>query len=179
MHSAAFKKRLSDCAEALHTRKAVYRDGDIWSASFESSLESQLSELADLYWESTPDQRRQIRDSLSSRLVMHLFLYVRRVAILIEDRDDVPWLRRGLAMAAIENGRGADYRDLIVSLVILRHGAERVGIKTRKHFNEAIKMAEPEVRDILRNARDHRESDVKLTIREFGPPQWRGGRSSK
>jgi hypothetical protein len=172
MHAATFKKRLHRCADVLEGRTHVYGDKNFWSRSVEPPLEPQLTELADLYWDASADQRRQIRESVGARLSMELFLYIRRVAIMIETRHDVAWLRRGLAIAAIENGHG-DYRDTIVSLVILRFAAERVGIKTRKHFNDAIRIAETGVHETLKNARDHRESDVKYTIREFGPPEWR------
>jgi hypothetical protein len=154
----------------------VYGDKNFWSRSVEPPLKPQLTALADLYWDATADQRRQIRDSVGARLSMELFLYIRRVAVMIETRHDVVWLRRGLAVAAIENGHG-DYRDTIVSLVILRFAVERVDIKPRKHFNDAIRIAETGVHKTLKNARDHRDSDVKSTIRAFGPPQWRRKRT--
>ncbi len=149
----------------------------MWSNAGGRPLDSQLTTLADLYWDATTDQRRQIRDAVNPRLAWELLAYIRRVAILIENKGDVQWLRRGLAVAAIANG-GFDYPDLIISLVILRHGAERVGIKTRKHFNDVIKITETDIHHVLRNARDHAESAVKATIREFGPPQWLRKRST-
>jgi hypothetical protein len=171
MHAATFTKRFRNCADALQTRDRVYRSANLWSNVGRRPLDSRLSTLADLYWDAAEDQRQKIRDAVDPRLTWELIAYIRRVAILIEGKTDVQWLRRGLAIAAIENGRD-DFRDLIVSLVILRHGAERVGIKTRKHFNDTLKVAAEEVHDTLKNARDHRESDVRITVREFGPPQW-------
>lgn len=128
--------------------------------------------MADLYWDATDRQRQKIRDAVNPQYSWELLAYIRRVAILMETKSDVQWLRRGLAIAAIENSC-TDYRDLIVSLVILRHGAERAGIKTRTHFDDTIKVADEQIHGFLKNARDHRESDVKLTVRAFGPPQWR------
>jgi hypothetical protein len=154
----------------------VYRSNRLWSNAGGPSLDLSLSDLADLYWDADDSQRQQIRDEVDPRLTWELLTYIRRVAVLIESKDDVPWLRRGLAIAAIVGDRD-DYRDLIVSLIILRHGAERAGIKTRKHFNDAIKAAGPEIHDYLKNARDHGESDVEFTVREFGPPQWRRKRA--
>ena len=177
MHAATFTKRFRECADALQTRDRVYRSKNLWSNVGGRPLDSSLSTLADLYWDAEEGQRQQIRDAVDPRLTGELLAYIRRVAVLIEGKGDVQWLRRGLAMAAIVSGR-EDYRDLIVSLVILRHGAERAGIKTRKHFNDTIKVAESEIHDILKNARDHKESDVKLTIREFGPPQWHRKRTT-
>jgi hypothetical protein len=98
--------------------------------------------------------------------------YVRGVAVRIGSPDDVAWRRRGLAIAAVEGGR-IDYRDTIVSLVILRYGAERAGIDPRPFFDEAMATASPQGRLCLRNARDHSRRDVLYTVREMGPPEWR------
>ena len=47
-----------------------------------------------------------------------MWLYVRRMGARICSPKDVEWVRRALAIAAIEGGR-ADYRDTIISLLLL------------------------------------------------------------
>lgn len=177
MHAAVFTKKFRQCADALQTCDCAYASNDFWSDAGSRPLDLSLSPLADLYWEADNGQRQQIRDAVDPRIIWELLVYIRRVAVLIEGKDDVQWLRRGLAIAAIVSGR-EDYRDLIVSLVILRQGAERVGIKTQKHFNDTIKIAEPAIHGILENARDHGESGVDAIISAFGSPQWHPKRST-
>lgn len=177
MHAATFAKRFSACAAVLATCGPVCRAKNFWSNPGGRPRDLQLSALADLYWDASDDQRQRIRDAVDPHVTWELLAYIRRVAILIKDEAGLQWLRRGLAIAAIENGR-SDFRDLIVSLVILRHGAERAGIATRQHFDDGIKAADAVIHGHLKNARDHRESDVTATIREFGPDEWRRRRAT-
>src|SRR6185436_16879774 len=88
-------------------------------------------------------------------------------------QEDAAVIRRGLAIAAIEGAR-MDYRDTIVSLVLLRHGGERAGIKVDPLFRE-IQREEfivPEIKPHFENARTHSASHIAATIRAFGPPEW-------
>jgi hypothetical protein len=145
----------------------------LWSYVGRRSLDRKLTLLAELYQDAGSERRQQVYryfEGKGARLD-EMWIYVRRVAMLIRSKRDADWLRRGLTIAAIEGGR-VDYRDTIVSLVILRYGSERAGIKTRPFFNEAIPMATKEGQENLRNARDHSRADVEYTVREMGPPQW-------
>jgi hypothetical protein len=150
-----------------------YRNTPLWSYVGRRKLDRKLTRLAELYRNSSPERREHVYKFFEGKRARldEMWIYVRRVAILIQSNRDAHWLQRGLAIAAVEGGR-VDYRDSIVSLVILRYGAERAGIKTRAFFQEAIRIASPECREIFRNARDHSKGDVEYTICEMGPPEW-------
>jgi hypothetical protein len=144
-----------------------------WERVGKCALDRKLMALADLYLASTPQRRRLIRNYFKGRTgqLDEMWLYVRRVARLIKGPEDADWLTRGLVVAAIEGGR-VDFRDTIVSLVILRYGAQRAGIRHRAYFNRVMKLAEGDARDVLENARDHDREDVAYTVAEMGPPDW-------
>jgi hypothetical protein len=150
-----------------------YRNTPIWAYIGHRKLDKKFTKLADLYRNSQPARRKEIRDFFAGQWdrLDEMWLYVRRVARLIKSKRDTVWLRRGLAIAAIEGGR-VDYRDTIVSLVILRYGAERAGIETGLFFDEALPMVSPRSRGIFNNARDHHASDVRYTVITMGPPDW-------
>ena len=150
-----------------------YEQCGLWEWVGSCPADDRITVLADMYLKASPERREQIRAYFRDKGadLAELWVYVRRVALLIRSEEDVLWLRRGLAAAAIEGG-GWDFRDTIVSLVILRYAAERAGIRTRPFFDEAIAVAAPESRDIFVNARDHSRADVAYTVREFGPPEW-------
>lgn len=130
-----------------------------------------MGELAVLYGEASPGQRAEIRRSLAGLDTWDLVLYVRRVALPIHSPTDVDWLKKGLAAASIENGQ-FDFRDTIVSLVLLRYAAEKAGIDARQHFDETIAISDKAVVSSLENARDHRPGDMRDIIYQFGPREW-------
>ena len=149
----------------------VYEKGSRWTNIGNSSLDKKFTELAELFLAANPEQRELIRDYFEgqSDLLWKLITYERRVAMLITTVEDSNWLRLGLAIASIENGR-LDFRDSIVSLVILRYAAKRVGINPSSYFNDIIKISPRE--GIFINARDHSSWGVRGIVNAFGPEEW-------
>ena len=146
-----------------------------WKQVGDCDADRRWSALADLYLSEDSSRRKQIRDYFGGRnkALDEMWIYVRRMGQRLRSADDVDWLRRGLAIAAIEGGR-MDYRDTISSLVLLRHGAERVGITVDPLFRQ-IQQAEyiaPENKPLFENARSHKPHDIAATVRAFGPPEW-------
>ncbi len=151
----------------------LYHDGRMWEDVGSRALDTRLTELAVLYLASDSEQRKLIGAYFSGneKRLWELIIYVRRIAKLITSADDVNWFRLGLAAASIEGGRW-DFRDLIVSLVILRFAAERVGIEAVPFFDEIIEMSNPTTHSIFNNARNHSTGDIEATVKAFGPEDW-------
>jgi hypothetical protein len=171
MDRNSFRRRFDECRVLLGTQDRLYRSGSLWSKVGRHPLDLRLTLLAELFWDSNDKQRQQIRASVDKQDAWALVAYVRRIGILINSRDDIRWLRAGLAIAVIEDAR-FDFRDLIVSLVILRFAAERMGIDTKPYFDEVIKVSTARTRGVLRNVRNHSKADILITVREFGPRDW-------
>ena len=91
----------------------------------------------------------------------------------LQSADDVEWMRRGLAIAAVEGGR-RDYRDTIVSLVLLRYAAQRVDLSFDPLFLQiqGSRIHRPRKQAPLRNARTHAAPDVASTVATYGPKDW-------
>jgi thiol:disulfide interchange protein len=88
MDEETFEKRFEECRLPAGTRDRVYRSGSrCWTNVGRRPLDSRLSALADLYWAATPEQRRQIRDSVQEAS-WELVFYVRRIALLIRSQED-------------------------------------------------------------------------------------------
>jgi len=153
--------------DAQHAR---YDQADFWGRIGQHPLDLQITALADFCLQCSPDQRMALLRSRQGMPSWHLVCYVRRLALQLLETPDQLWLQRGLAIACLENAED-DYRDSIVSLVILRAAAEQVGLDTRPAFTAAMAECDPQFVSTLQNARDHRPSDVRATLRAFGPPQ--------
>ncbi len=147
------------------------RDQRELTSAEKQTLDARLVELADLYRQVDDRQRAEIRDWFRDVDTWPLMAAIRRWARKMQSAEDIVWLRRGLALAAIENSR-FDYRDVIVSLVILRYGAERVDIETAAEFDEAMKISAESVHGVMKNARNHAAKDIKATLEAFGPREW-------
>lgn len=153
-----------------------YSSAAAWAEVGALNLDKRLAELADLYLETGPEKRADIRAFFEGNQACldEMWLFVRRVAKLLEFESDPKWVRRALAVAEIEGGR-VDYRDSIVSLVLLRYGAERVGIDPRPLFDTALLSSPSDFTELLTNARDHASADVQSTVQAFGPCDWSDG----
>lgn len=160
--------------QKMPTGDAYAKVGE-WKQVGECEADRRWTALADLYLALDSSQRKQIRDYFGDRgaELDEMWRFVRRVGLLLRTADDLEWLRRGLAIAAIEGGR-RDYRDTITSMVLLRYGAERCGIKSDPLFVQ-IQQPEylaPENKPLFEIARAHQTLDIITTVQTFGPPEW-------
>lgn len=169
MDEVIFQERLRMLAKAIGPNEPFFRDPDFWETAGTTKLDHELARLADLCLESSSPQQTSIRLAVNPRAEWNLVAYVRRLAIMILQEKDPIWLRRGLAIACLENG-SFDFRDSIVSLVILRSAAEQSGIDPIQYFDDALGTCEKEFVHVIENARDHKPKDVRDILREFGPP---------
>lgn len=146
-----------------------------WEQIGECGADKRWSQLADLYLAADTSRRRQIREYFTSRPgdLDEMWIYVRRMGKRLSSADDVQWLRRGLAIAAVEGGR-RDYRDTIVSLVLLRYAAERVDIAFDPLYRQiqGPEYSSPENKPLFENARTHAAKDVAYTVAAHGPKEW-------
>jgi len=146
-----------------------------WEQIGECAADRRWSALADLYLTADTPRRRQIREYFGARTqdLDEMWIYVRRMGKQLRSANDVEWLRRGLAIAAIEGGR-MDYRDTIVSLVLLRYAAERVEMPFEPLYRQIQEpeYSAPEIKPLFENARTHASKDVLYTVRSYGPKDW-------
>jgi hypothetical protein len=152
-------------------RDAISRDDyrNIWADPGKRELDAALQNVADDYID-FPEVREAVRSQLREvGSLWSLVLFVRRVGLLMKTPEGEQWLKRGLAVASMVDAK-CDYRDLIVSLVILRSLAMGAGLSTDAAFDEAIGWSTERMHGILRNARNHAEADIRSTLAAFGPP---------
>ena len=71
----------------------------------------------------------------------------------------------------MEGGRD-DYRDTIVSLVLLRFAADKQAVAVDTYFKQIQEHVATENRPLFENARTHSAKDIVTTVQAFGPPGW-------
>lgn len=162
--------QFEELSAAIGASSGSYKDSEFWMSIGETELDRHLTRLADIFIAAPQSEQQVVRDAVHPRALWNLIAFVRRLSILIILTSDPLWLRRALAVAAIEDGR-FDFRDLIVSLVIVRAAAEQVGIDHIPHFNWCIDSLSPTSHDSFINARDHSPSDILDILHNFGPAE--------
>ena len=174
MDQKEFEARFSTISEKIKRPDLFYNfiGNNIWENAGTLPRDIFFTEFAELHIDADVAQRKRISDYFAAHsLINNLYLYVRRIGKLIQSEQDSRWLQIGIAAATIDGGRG-DYRDLIVSLVLLRFAAELHEIDMKPFFDEAIQNTDEKMKSILINARDHKESDVHFTVQNSGNPDW-------
>ena len=143
---------------------------DIWQNIGSNPLDTLFTRLAELYLECSESQRQELHDycGIQHQYLENAWYFIRRIGMLIHSQEDQKWLEIGIASALLDGGR-ADFRDLIVSLVLLRSMAEKREINTETILDNFIPSADDHMKGILENVRDHSRSDISYTVSTFGP----------
>lgn len=152
-----------------------YHAVQTWQAIGECATDEYFSDLAELYLKSDSSLRRQLRDYFANKSSdwKDMSLYVRRMGARVQSANDIEWIRRALAIAAIEGGR-SNYEETIRSLVLLRFGAERSRINADSLLHQ-IQMPEfisPENKPMFESARTQSKPDMLAIVKTLGPTNW-------
>ncbi|MFO0977220.1 MAG: hypothetical protein U0996_12530 [Planctomycetaceae bacterium] len=180
MKSLEFENILASSEAAIgpQAEEFRYNDRQFWSLIGTHPLDLELDRLAAAYSRCTGTQRQTLRGRVHPTASWGLIAYVRRMSLRILATGDDAWLTSALLIASLENAM-FDFRDSIVSLVIVRAAAEQMLIDVVPHFNKAIKLSSAEMKSNFINARDHKPSDVRDILRAFGPKELKPKRKKR
>jgi hypothetical protein len=169
MDNIEFETRFSNLKSKVRRNGPRY-DDQIAENSSTERIDELFSDFADLYSDSSREQKSEIFDYFADKKIRFDFwIYIQRIAMLIESRDDGKWLQRGLAAALMDGGRG-EWKELYITLPMLRYGAERVGIDVKAYFDEAFKFANQPIISVFKHALT--EDEYRFTIQTSGPEEW-------
>jgi hypothetical protein len=180
MAKSAVLVEFDDWKKKYNRTKDNYKN--MWADIGHHPLDHLFFDLASIYYRASPAERTIIEGFFSGKTyrflvtkkltrLLQLVYFVRRVAKLIDSPSQIDLVRAGLAIASIEGGR-YDFRDTIISLIVLRFAAERNGINFLVLIDTIIPVVRPESRSIFLNVKNHSETDMLFTVRRHGPPGW-------
>lgn len=176
MEQSEFDKRFSEIKSMFELGNSSYgfsnRDA-VWENVDSTPLDKFFVKLAELYLESNDHQRLRLYSYCGQQnaILENLWYFIRRIGKLIRSKNDKKWFELGIVSALLDGGR-ADFRDLIISLVLLRFVSEKNGINTSLVFDTFIPSAQGELKSLLENVRNYSESSIHMTVQTFGPPEW-------
>lgn len=145
-----------------------------WEAVGDTDTDRRIDALADLFLSSDTTRQALLRQRFRSdgQTLAELGTYVRRAAARIDSPEDTLQLRRALAAAAIEGGRG-DTAAALERLELVRHAAIRAGIDADPFFRAIQDHVPPENRPLFDTVRGTDLEQLLATARRVGPPEWR------
>jgi len=133
-----------------------------------------IAALCDTYLAGSAQVRECVRSFVERPQAFHntLLNYVFRMASALRRDPNPRWIRLAIAATAIEDAR-LDYRDLIVSLIVLRWAAERRGLCPRGEFEALAVLATEATGKLIAGIPQRSASEVENTVRQMTVVEWR------
>ena len=114
-----------------------------------NSADSELSGLAERFAKSDKRARANMRSSLSPDEFYTLLNFSDRSAVFAIREKNVNWVRNGLSAVAMTEAKRIDFRDVLMTLSLLYHSANRIGANANQLFQEAARLSEPNIAELL------------------------------
>ena len=167
------KTKLKEWILKFKRNKLVYGVGvAIWEDIRTHPQDEFFLELGEIYLEANQDLKTDIKKLFKKPdEIWQLTLFIRRVAKMIHSDAQTDLAKIGIAIADIVAGK-EDFRDVLISLAILRYRADLVGILTMELINEAELNCSAELRKLLQNFKNWSWNDIEWSIKQFGPSDW-------
>ena len=99
----------------------------------------------------TEGQREAIRGAISMGEFYILMGFADRSAVFALREGDPAILQDGLTALAMIDGERIDFRDVLMSIALLNHSAERLQVDVAATFESAAALAEPRTAELLRS----------------------------
>jgi hypothetical protein len=132
-----------------------------------------LDQLAKIYLDASLTEKIDIEKYVKKRVRLSwaLVLYIRRVGLRLQHKkeDVLAYWAMGIALLA---SKSDDFRDIINSLILLKVGAEKVGLDLKPLYNKIDSAALTNPKSIFYRAENQSEKSIMITIKNFGPPEW-------
>jgi hypothetical protein len=146
---------------------------NIWEDINIHPFDLSLDKLAQIYLEASSTGKADIekyvqrRDGLSWALV----LYIRRAALRLQSKEEdiLAYWAMGIALLA---SKSDDVRDIVISLMLLKVGAEKIGVDLKPLYNKIDPSGLTYSKSIFYKAENQPNNSLIYAIKKFGPPEW-------
>ncbi len=155
-----------------YRQNSLIYGNSIWENIGTHQLDILFLALGKMFIEANPEQRIEIKNVFNTyEQTWQLVIFIRRLGKLINLTKQEELVEIGLAIAEVTVERN-DYRDIMASLGILKYGAEKVRIDTKKPFEEASVNYSKELGELIYGVIHWSKNDVSSILYHFGPKKW-------
>lgn len=111
--------------------------------------------------------RGQLRDALTTEEFYTLLLFCKRASVLARRQHSTERLKAAFTAVAAVDTQRVDYRDVLVTLAILRHAAMELDQSFREWFESAAQIASRHQANLLRSFADRDAGSASLRAMGF------------
>lgn len=146
---------------------------DVWDDINNHPFDLALDQLAQIYIGASLEERKAIEEFVKRRpkLSWALVLYVRRVALRIQHKKENILAYCALELALLAS-KSDDIRDIVISLMLLKAGAERIGLDLKPLYDSIDPSHLTNSKSIFYKTENQPHDSIIYAIRNFGPPEW-------
>jgi hypothetical protein len=149
------------------------RKGDVWEDINVHPFDVVLDQLAQIYVDASSTEKNVIEEYVKkrARLSWALVLYIRRIALRLQYKKDDTLAFWALEIALLVL-KTDDFRDILNSLVLLKVGAEKIGLDLKSLYNKIDPSCLTNSKSIFYKAENQPSNSIIYIIKNFGPPEW-------
>jgi len=96
-------------------------------------------------------RRAEMRDDMSMNDFYSLLTFARRASVFAMRSRDGQWIVDALNGIAIIDAHRIDERDIPLTLSVVHHAAERIGVETKRKFEAAATLAKKKPAELIRS----------------------------
>ncbi len=130
----------------------------------QAPLDSELAGLAREFAKADAHSRTTIRGSISMDEFYTLLAFSQRAAVFALRERSIGRVTDGLTAVAMIEAERVDWRDILVTLSLLNHAAERIGADANRLFRDAGRLSEPDVARLIDGFRRRSPQEKKPSI---------------
>ena len=113
--------------------------------------DEEVQRVARAFAAAPSSRRAELRDEMTMNDFYSLLTFARRASVFAMRSRDPQWIADALHGIAIIDAHRIDERDIPLTLSVVHHAAERIGIETKKRFEAAALLAEKKPAELIRS----------------------------
>lgn len=128
-----------------------------------NELDSFIVQFTNKYIESNGAQRNEIRNSLSQDDIYTILTFCQRAAIFgIRENGNKAFIEISLNTLSMVDPERCDFRDALVAMAFANHGIQKASLNRNELYNEAAKLANPKMEELLIGFEARRVEDQNI-----------------
>jgi len=125
-----------------------FNSGSTFQNPKQVDLDSKIIQLTKKYIELKQKERKKLRNSIDSEDIYTIISFCERATVfgLRKQNENI---KHGLNALSMVDAERCDYRDILVAIGFVNHGLEKLQLDTYRLYSEAIKYANPRMKELL------------------------------